>query len=278
MSRKFARIPRSTGPVATWKPVRTRDTMPPAADKSALFQSVVDQGDHGGACVPNSGLALVEFTRTCLGLPNMGRLSRLLTYYNAMLQEAQHRSNLAFSDGVAIKSLVDSLTFQGYCAENLWPYVLSHYHVQPPSEVGNEAFHHRIPLSYPSGLPAYSSLGLTRDATGQFYDLSLFKRAIAFGHCFFFAFIVWDGLRLQNYTLTPPLPSLPVNPQMDAHAVVAVGYDDGRKAFKCRNSWGSSWGDHGHFWFPYDLMKRPDLVFDPYTIDDLLEVPKGPIL
>lgn len=42
------------------------------------------------------------------------------------------------------------------------------------------------------------------------------------------------------------------NDQMiGGHAVTVVGYDDTRKAFKLRNSWGLFWGDGGYTWFPY---------------------------
>lgn len=36
------------------------------------------------------------------------------------------------------------------------------------------------------------------------------------------------------------------------HAVVLVGWDDTRKAFRLRNSWGAGWGDRGYCWLPYD--------------------------
>jgi hypothetical protein len=35
------------------------------------------------------------------------------------------------------------------------------------------------------------------------------------------------------------------------HAVVLVGYDHGREAFRLRNSWGATWGERGYAWLPY---------------------------
>ena len=44
------------------------------------------------------------------------------------------------------------------------------------------------------------------------------------------------------------------------HAMVLVGYDDskdnGRGAFRVRNSWGDSWGDNGSIWVGYDFFCR----------------------
>lgn len=35
------------------------------------------------------------------------------------------------------------------------------------------------------------------------------------------------------------------------HTMVAVGYDDNRKAFRIQNSWGRKWGDAGYAWLSY---------------------------
>jgi C1A family cysteine protease len=42
----------------------------------------------------------------------------------------------------------------------------------------------------------------------------------------------------------------------EGHAMVAVGYDDARKAFLIQNSWGRSWGSNGRGWFGYEFWKR----------------------
>lgn len=38
------------------------------------------------------------------------------------------------------------------------------------------------------------------------------------------------------------------------HAMVLVGYDDIRHAFRLRNSWGTQWGDNGSIWVDYDFF------------------------
>jgi C1A family cysteine protease len=40
------------------------------------------------------------------------------------------------------------------------------------------------------------------------------------------------------------------------HAMVLVGYDDDRQAFRLQNSWGQNWGDQGRAWISYDTFKR----------------------
>jgi C1A family cysteine protease len=62
-----------------------------------------------------------------------------------------------------------------------------------------------------------------------------------------------------------PYPS-PDEPAQWGHAIVAVGYDDKKKikntntnkvttgALLIRNSWGTSWGEKGYGWMPYDYV------------------------
>jgi hypothetical protein len=44
------------------------------------------------------------------------------------------------------------------------------------------------------------------------------------------------------------------------HAMVIIGYDDARSAYRILNSWGADWGDGGYIWWDYDdLDKRAGL-------------------
>jgi hypothetical protein len=40
-------------------------------------------------------------------------------------------------------------------------------------------------------------------------------------------------------------------PHGGGHAMVLVGYDDAKSAYKILNSWGADWGDGGYFWWDY---------------------------
>ncbi len=55
------------------------------------------------------------------------------------------------------------------------------------------------------------------------------------------------------------------------HAMVVVGYDDGRKAFRLINSWGTEWGDGGYVWVTYDHFAR--VVREAYVA---LDAKNGP--
>ncbi len=40
----------------------------------------------------------------------------------------------------------------------------------------------------------------------------------------------------------------------DGHAMLIVGFDDTKNAFKVANSWGSTWGQSGYCWIDYNLL------------------------
>jgi len=45
------------------------------------------------------------------------------------------------------------------------------------------------------------------------------------------------------------------------HAMVLVGYDDSKNAFRVRNSWGKEWGDEGSIWVDYNFFCSSNFCF-----------------
>ena len=52
------------------------------------------------------------------------------------------------------------------------------------------------------------------------------------------------------------------------HAIVIIGYDDARSAFKIINSWGTNWGVGGYGWIDYDASER--LIRAAYVAEDVI--------
>ena len=63
-----------------------------------------------------------------------------------------------------------------------------------------------------------------------------------------------------------PMPK-PSERVVGGHAVLVVGYDDGKKAVLVRNSWGTKWGDQGYFWMPYAFIADENNADDFWTAD-----------
>ena len=67
----------------------------------------------------------------------------------------------------------------------------------------------------------------------------------------------------------PPRPT-------GGHAMTFVAYDDHRKRFLVRNSWGSDWGNKGHMYLPYSFVRwaaRSDSSyrFDVYSLESAMD-------
>jgi hypothetical protein len=69
--------------------------------------------------------------------------------------------------------------------------------------------------------------------------------------------------------------STPDGVQAGGHAMVVVGYDDQRSAFKVINSWGTGWGDHGFGWIAYKTFRSQ--VREGYVAQDIVLSPPTPI-
>jgi len=50
------------------------------------------------------------------------------------------------------------------------------------------------------------------------------------------------------------------------HAIVIVGYDNHKNAFKIVNSWGTNWGNKGYLWIDYEVFKN--ICFVAYVTTD----------
>ena len=52
------------------------------------------------------------------------------------------------------------------------------------------------------------------------------------------------------------------------HAMVVVGYDNSKSAYKVLNSWGTDWGTNGYCWISYSAFKSS--VKEGYTAQDII--------
>ena len=55
-----------------------------------------------------------------------------------------------------------------------------------------------------------------------------------------------------------PVPKPSSEQLLGGHAILAVGYDDAKKAIIFKNSWNTTWGDHGYGYFPYGYFQVKD--------------------
>ena len=70
--------------------------------------------------------------------------------------------------------------------------------------------------------------------------------------------------------------ALPNEPVQYGHAMVIVGYDDARDAFRVLNSWGPQWADGGFGWIGYDTIRTRGRAYEAFTLTD--QVPLRPVV
>jgi C1A family cysteine protease len=226
-------------------PPRVLKALPPKVDLADQCPDVYDQGQLG-SCTANAIGAAHQFDQIKQGEPSPFVPSRLFIYYNERAMEG----TVDADSGAQIRDGVRSLVKQGAPPESLWPYDIDDFQDKPPDSVYEEAKKHQA--------VRYQRLTQT---------LSQLKGCLAEGFPFVFGFTVYDSFESQQVATDghAPMPGAG-EAQLGGHAVLAVGYDEGKQWFKVRNSWGSTWGDGGYFTLPYPYLLQGTLSRDFWTI------------
>jgi C1A family cysteine protease len=156
--------------------------------------------------------------------------------------------------GAAIRDGIKSVNRQGACDEQLWPYDISQFTVQPPSSCYDVAAQHKT-ISY------------ARVAQ----NVQLMKSCLASGYPFVYGFVVYESFESAQVAATGYVPMPLANEAiLGGHAVLCVGYDDAKKVFICKNSWSDQWGDKGSFYIPYQYLINQNLASDFWTIRKIM--------
>lgn len=81
---------------------------------------------------------------------------------------------------------------------------------------------------------------------------------------------IFDPIWKEDGCYCPPPNGEPVG----GHAMLLTGWDDKRRAFRVKNSWGHEWGDAGMVWMPYSWFDTYN-AWDAWRAIDLV-VPVKP--
>jgi C1A family cysteine protease len=223
---------------------RLKDLPPDEADLRPSMPPVYDQGQLG-SCTGNAIAGVMEYERNRQGLSDFVP-SRLFIYYNERALEGTVSSDA----GAVIRDGIKVVNSDGVCPESLWPYNIGMFSVKPPKRCYVSAEADKA-VQY----LAVQTLGDLKDAISS-------KLAVAFG------FTVHKSFESAEVARTGimPMPE-PGDPTVGGHAVVAVGYSDPKRQLVVRNSWGSSWGDGGYFYMPYQYITGSQISDDSSPIN-----------
>ncbi len=224
--------------------------VPTSVDLRAWCSPIDNQGALG-SCSAHAGMGIVEyFERRAFGTHIDG--SRLFLY-----KATRDLMGVTGDTGAWLRNVMGALALFGIPPEKYWPYNIADFDKSP------SAFVYAVADNYES--LKYFCHDPQTDNLPPADVLASVKTYLAAGVPAMFGFFGFDSFDKSNIKGGIPFPC-PNEQAKWGHAIMAVGYDDSKKitntlcnqtttgALLIRNSWGTTWGDAGYGWLPYEYV------------------------
>ncbi|CAJ1337231.1 unnamed protein product [Effrenium voratum] len=245
----FGMMPHATEPtkVAAFNP--RKGEAPEKVDLRPYMTTVEDQSQTNSCCA-NAVAGAYEYINKRHAMQTGEKtedVSRLFIYFVGRKKDQQmFREDTAIApkdEGMSLGGAISALQLKGACMESNWPFALDRVNEKPSDSCFSEAMRYKISES--RKVPV---------------DLETMRKCLAEGHPIVF------GLKLTAQFFKPlrgggivtPDPGDPQSSKHGLHAMLIVGYNNRQKVFIVRNSWGTSWGDRGYGYVPYDYICNED--------------------
>lgn len=217
--------------------------LPTSVDLRPQDSPIEDQLDLG-ACTSFASGAAFRFNLRKQGLSDFV-ISHLFEYYNSRAKNAKSSDS-----GATIRDAIKALNTYGVCPETEWPYNISTFASKPPTRCYTDALKDRA-ITY---LRVSQSLTMMKSCLAQGFPITI-------------GISVYESFESDQVASTGIVPMPSQDEQvLGGHALLVVGYDTTKQWFIVRNSWGSSFGDKGYVYIPFEYLADKDLASDFWTI------------
>jgi len=213
-------------------------------DHRHLCPTIWDQGNLG-SCTAHAIAGILSFNRIQQKIEDFVP-SRLFIYYN----ERKYEGTIGEDAGAELRDGIKAVAIDGYPHENLWPYNPTYFAFTPP------------PAAY-ADAKKYKALNYYRLDNRM---LNVLRTCLDSEECFVFGAAVYNTFyKADKNGGYVPLPTA-IDHMEGGHAIMCVGYNDFKKVFIIRNSWGTGVGDKGYYYMPYNYLTNSNLCDDFWCV------------
>jgi C1A family cysteine protease len=217
--------------------------LPKKVDYTSKMSPVSDQGQEG-TCV---GFAVVDGMKEYQEKLEWKKLVQLSVRY--LYAEARKLDRWKSEEGTTVRSAMKALNKKGVPPQSCWK-----YKAQEPGKPCPNADE----LAKPYRIQSYAYLETPDEMRESLFVNGPFVAGV---------FVFEKAWNAAEKTGVIPMPEKD-DPEVGGHAICVVGYDDKKKLFKFKNSWGKSWGKKGYGFLPYEYLAKHSM--DNWSGKDLL--------
>ena len=221
----------------------TQKINPNIVDLRPYCSPIENQGSLG-SCTGQAIAGAIELLNKRNRKPT--DVSRLFIYYYERLL----LGTVNYDSGAYIRDGIKATNHYGASLETYWPYDISKFRQEPILEAKSDALNRKV----------------TRYERVTNFDGCI--DALSNGFPVIMGFYVYDSFMSNTVAKTGnmPYPNTKRESLLGGHAVLLVGYNKTKKVFIVRNSWGTSWGDKGYFYMPFNVVTNTSMSSDYWII------------